>query len=118
MSRRYPFDPFEREPFAGPREIRFTRPPRRVLVGGSLFLLAILLFVFTSPIVGIITDLQWYDALGLSDVFTTRLSIQWGLFIGSFLTSFLYLAVNLLVALRVRSGPGLRADGTRRTIVR
>jgi uncharacterized protein len=119
MSRRYrPFDPFEREPFEGPREIRFTRPPRRFFIGGGLLLLAIAVFLFVSPIVGVVTDLQWYDALGLGSVFTTRLSLQWALFAGSFLVSCLYLAVNVVIALRVRSGPGLRAVGIRRAIVR
>src|SRR5437588_5401996 len=119
MSRRYrPFDPFEREPFDGPREIRFPRPPRRVWLGGLLFLIAIAIFIFASPIVSVITELQWYDALGLKDVYTTRLYLQVGLFVSSFAIAFLYLAANVVLALRVRSGPGLRAVGIRRAIVR
>ena len=119
MSRRYrPFDPFEREPFDGPREIRFPRPPRRVWLGGLLFLIAIVIFIFASPIVSVITELQWYDALGLKDVYTTRLFLQVALFVGSFAISFIYLAANVVLALRVRSGPGLRAVGIRRAIVR
>src|SRR2546423_8195328 len=119
MSRRYrPFDPFEREPFQGPREIRFPQPPRRVWIGGALFLAAIMIFIFASPIVSVITELQWYDALGLKSVYTTRLGMQGGLFVGSLLLSFLYLAGNVVVALRVRTGPGLRAVGIRRAIVR
>src|SRR5438067_5977822 len=84
MSRRYrPFDPFEREPFDGPREIRFPRPPRRVWLGGLLFLIAIVIFIFASPIVSVITELQWYDALGLKDVYTTRLFLQVALFVAA-----------------------------------
>ncbi|HLZ95328.1 MAG TPA: UPF0182 family protein [Candidatus Dormibacteraeota bacterium] len=119
MTRRYrPFDPFERGGFEPPREIRIPRPPRRFWVGLSLVGLAILIFIFTSPIVGVITELQWYDALGFKDVYTTRLVLQTALFVGSLLVAFVYLAANVLIALRIRSGPGLRAVGIRRSIVR
>jgi uncharacterized membrane protein (UPF0182 family) len=120
MSRRYrPFDPFERGgPFEGAREIRFTRPPRRFWIGAALFGLALLVFVFASPIIWFITERQWYAALGYQDVFTTQWILQTFLFVGSLAISFLYLAANVVVALRVRSGPGLRAVGIRRAIVR
>ena len=120
MTRRYrPFDPFERGgPFEGAREIRLPRPPRRFWVGAALFGLAVLIFIFASPIVWLITELQWYDALGVRPIFTTRLSLQAGLFFGSLLVAFTYLAVNMLIALRLRSGPALRAVGIRRSSVR
>src|SRR6266850_1174767 len=120
MTRRYrPFDPFERGgPFEGAREIRLPRPPRRFWVGAALFGLAVLIFIFASPIVWLITELQWYDALGLRAIFTTRLSLQAWLFFGSFLIAFAYLAVNLVIALRLRSGPTLRAVGIRRSSLR
>ncbi|TME52586.1 MAG: hypothetical protein E6I58_15860, partial [Chloroflexi bacterium] len=112
MTRRYrPFDPFERGgPFEA-REIRFPRPPRRFWVGAALFGLAVLIFFFASPIVWFFTEMQWYDALGFKDVFTTRLSMQVVLFVASFAFALLYLAANVLVALRLRSGPSLRAVG-------
>ncbi len=120
MSRRYrPFDPFERGgPFEGARELRIPRPPRRFWFGAGLFLLAVLVFMFASPIVWFFTERQWYAALGYPDVFGTRITLQAVLFIASFAIAFLYLAANVIVALRIRSGPGLRAVGIRRDIVR
>src|SRR5579872_2114704 len=120
MTRRYrPFDPFERGgPFEAGREIRIPRPPRRFWVGVGLFLVAVLVFVFASPVVWFLTQLQWYNALGYGDVFTTRFGLQAELVIGSLAVGFVYLAINVLVSLRVRSGPGLRAVGIRRSSVR
>src|ERR1051326_4893964 len=119
MSRRYrPFDPFERGPFEPPREIRVPRPPRRFWVGLALFGLALLIFIFASPIVSVITELQWYDALGFRDVYATRLTLQFALFAGRLALTFAYLFANALIALRVRSGPALRAVGIRRPILR
>jgi uncharacterized membrane protein (UPF0182 family) len=120
MSRPFrPFDPFERGgPFEGAREIRIPKPPRRFWFGAALFGLAVLVFVFASPIVWFFTERQWYSALGYQDVFTTQLTLKTVLVIASFTIAFLYLAANVVVALHVRSGSGLRAVGIRRTIVR
>ncbi|MEO8745785.1 MAG: UPF0182 family protein, partial [Candidatus Dormiibacterota bacterium] len=100
MTRRYrPFDPFERGgPFEGAREIRIPRPPRRFWVGAGLFGLAILIFIFASPIVWFFTEIQWYEALGYKDVFTTRLLLQTVLFAGSFALAFIFLAANVVIA--------------------
>ena len=119
MTRRYrPFDPFERGGPLEAREIRFPRPPRRFWIGVGLFGLALLIFLFASPIIWFFTELQWFDSLGFKDVFTTRLFLQTALFVGSFLLAFLYLAANVVIALRVRSGPSLRAVGIRRSSIR
>ena len=120
MSRRYrPFDPFERGgAFEGAREIRIPRPPRRFWVGASLFGLAFLIFIFASPIVWFITEREWFDALGYQSVFPTQVVLQVFLFAGSFILALIYLAVNVYVALRVRSGPGLRAVGIRKPVLR
>ena len=120
MTRRYrPFDPFERGgPFEAGREIRIPRPPRRFWIGAGLFGVAILIFIFASPIVWFFTELQWYDSLGYKDVFTTRLVLETVLFVGSFAIAFVYLVANVLIALRVRSGPGLRAVGIRKSSIR
>jgi uncharacterized membrane protein (UPF0182 family) len=119
VTRRYrPFDPFERGPFEGQREIRIPRPPRRFWIGAGLVGLAILVFIVANPIISVVTELQWYDALGFKDVYTTRLTLQTLLFAGSLVVSFVYLAVNVIIALRVRTGPGLRAVGIKRPIVR
>ena len=119
MTRRYrPFDPFERGgPFEA-REIRFPRPPRRFWIGVGLFGLALLIFLFASPIIWFFTELQWFDSLGFKDVFTTRLFLQTALFIGSFVLAFVFLVANVVIALRVRSGPSLRAVGIRRSSIR
>jgi len=92
--------------------------PRRFWGGVALFALAVLVFVLASPIVSFITELQWYDALGLRDVYTTRLGLQWSIGLASLLLAFAYLAVNIFIALRVRAGPGLRAVGIRRSVLR
>jgi len=120
VTRRYrPFDPFERGgPLEPPREIRIPRPPRRFWIGVSLVLIAVLVFIFANPIVTVITELQWYDALGFKDVYATRLVLQTALFVGSLAIAFIYLAANVIVALRIRAGPGLRAVGIRRPVVR
>jgi len=120
MTRRYrPFDPFERGgPFQAGREIRIPRPPRRFWIGAGLFGVAILIFIFASPVVWFFTELQWYDSLGYKDVFTTRLVLETILFVGSFALAFVYLVANVLIALRVRSGPGLRAVGIRKSSLR
>ena len=119
LTRRYrPFDPFERGPFEAPREIRFPRPPRRFWIGVSFVAVAILIFLFASPVVSVITELQWYDALGFKDVYTTRLFLETVLFVGSLAIAFAYLAANVVIALRVRLGPGLRAVGIRRPVIR
>jgi len=119
MTRRYrPFDPFERGGFEPPRDIRIPRPPRRFWIGLSLVLLAILVFTFASPVVTVITELQWYDALGFRDVYSTRLVLQTALFVGSLAIAFIYLVANVLIALRIRTGPGLRAVGIKRPLVR
>ncbi len=119
MTRRYrPFDPFERGPFEPPRELRVPRPPRRFWIGVGLFGVASLIFIFASPIVSLITELQWYNALGFKDIYTTRLVLQTVLFVGSLAITFAYLFANALIALRARSGPGLRAVGIKRPILR
>ena len=120
MTRRYrPFDPFERGgPFDAAREIKLPRPPRRFWIGAALFGLAFLIFILASPVVWFFTEMQWFDALGVRDVFTTRLELQTALFVGSLVVSFVYLAFNVLIALRIRSGPGLRAVGISRSSIR
>ena len=119
MTRRYrPFDPFERGGPFEPREIRFPRPPRRFWIGAGLLGLAVLIFLFASPIVWFFTEIQWYDALGFKDVFTTRVFMQTSLFVGSFALALIYLVANVIIALRVRTGPSLRAVGIARSSIR
>src|SRR2546423_8710239 len=120
MSRRYrPFDPFERGgPLDARSEFRMPQVPRRFWGGVALFALAVLIFIAASPIVSFITELQWYDALGYRDVYTSRVGLQAAITIGSFLIAFVWLAINVVIALRVRSGGALRAVGIRRSALR
>jgi uncharacterized protein len=120
MSRRYrPFDPFERgNAFERGQPFTLPRFPRRFWGGVALFALAILVVIVANPIVAFVTDVEWYDALGLRDVYLTRWGLQWELFLASFLLALVYLAVNVVIALRVRSGGALRAVGIRRSVLR
>ena len=92
--------------------------PRRFWGGVAFFALAVLIFVLASPIVSFITELQWYDSLGYGDVYTTRVWLQVLITLGSFVLAFVWLAVNVVIALRVRSGTALRAVGIRRSALR
>src|SRR5438093_3660192 len=92
--------------------------PRRFWGGVALFALAVLIFIAASPIVSFITELQWYDSLGFRHIYTTRLGLQRSIALCSLLLGFGYLAVNVYIAVRVRSGPGLRAVGIRRSVLR
>ena len=118
MGRRYtPFDPFERSPF-NVSDFTIPRPPRRFWVGLGFFGLAVLVIVLANPLIYFWTETQWYQALGLGDVYITRVQIQAWLFVGSLLVSFLFAAGNVMLAVRSRSGGQLRAVGIRRTSVR
>src|SRR5207237_2469568 len=120
MSRRYrPFDPFERGgPLDARSEFRMPPVPSRFWGGVAFFALAVLIFIAASPIVSFITELQWYDSLGYRDVYTTRVGLQAAVTIGSFVIAFVWLAINVVIALRVRSGAALRAVGIRRSALR
>src|SRR5919204_1448483 len=119
MSRRYrPFDPFDRGPEVPLPEIRIPRPPRRFWVGLAFFAIALLLFMIAGPLVGFITEIQWYQALDLGDVYLTRVRLELSLFLGSLLIAFFFTAFNVAVALRLRSGRGLRTIGIRRSYLR
>jgi len=94
------------------------RIPRRFWAGISLFVLAVLLLIVASPIIGFITEVEWYDSLGYRDVYLTRVGLQAAITIGSFVLAFGWLALNVVVALRARTGPALRAVGIRRSVLR
>lgn len=118
MSRRYPpFDPFERSPFQG-QDFRLPRPPRRFWIGLALIAAAFVLVLLASPILGLVTDLEWFNALGLGDVYVTRLELQFGLFAASIVVAFAYSAGNVAVALRTRQVGALRKVGIRRRWLR
>lgn len=121
MSRRYgqgPFDPFERSPFEGFQQIKLPRPPRRFWIGVGFFAAALAVFIFTQPLIGFITENQWFDALGLGAVYRTRVATQLWLFVLGFLLTFLVTALNAFLALGMNSAGGLRAVGIRRRLIR
>jgi uncharacterized membrane protein (UPF0182 family) len=120
MSRQYPpFDPFQRRgPFERPPQFRMPRPTRRFWTGIAFFGLALLVVIASNPLVAFITDVEWYDSLGLRSVYLTRWGLQWELFLASFLLAFAYLAVNVVIGLRLRSGSALRAVGIRSPVLR
>jgi uncharacterized membrane protein (UPF0182 family) len=94
------------------------RLTRRFWSGMALFGLALLVIVASNPVVSFITDIEWYDALGLRGVYLTRWGLQWELFLASFLIALAYLGVNVVIALRVRSGGALRAVGIQSRVIR
>jgi len=118
MSRRYPpsdpFEGFEGFRFEGMPEIRIPRPPRRFWVGLGFLLAALGVVVLAEPIVGVITESQWYSALGLRAVYITRLELQAALVAVSFLVAFVFAGVNLALAHRLRGGVDLRSVGVRK----
>jgi uncharacterized membrane protein (UPF0182 family) len=64
-----------------PGDIEFGRTVRRwSLIGGTL-LLVFFLLGFAGGLVNLVTDLMWYEALGVREVLTTRLWAQVGLFV-------------------------------------
>ena len=83
MARRYtrgPFDPFDQPPFGGLRDVQIPRPPRRFWVGLGFIGAALLVIFLTAPIVGFLTTIQWFDALGVKGVYLTRVGLETLLF--------------------------------------
>ncbi len=72
----------------------------------------------SNPLIYFWSETQWYQALGLQDVYLTRVAYQAWLFIGSLLMSFVFAAGNVMVGLRARTGGPLRAVGIRRATLR
>ena len=90
------------------REPTASGNPRRIL----WFVLPILVLVLFNRLMAFYTDLMWYESLGLSSVFMTRLWAQFALFAVGALAFWLFLAVNVWImqrlALRLPFGPGGR----------
>src|SRR5215469_6770158 len=98
MARRYsrgPFDPFDQTPFSGFREVQIPRPPRRFWIGVGFIGAALLVVLLTEPIVSFLTEIQWYDALGIKNVYLTRVALELILFFGTLLIAFLFGAANV-----------------------
>ena len=112
-SSRGPFEPFDQPPFGGFREVQIPRPPRRFWIGLGFIGAALLVIFLTAPIVGFLATIQWFDALGIKGVYLTRVGLETLLFFSGLIVAFLFGAVNVAIALRLRSGRALRAVGIR-----
>lgn len=85
------------EPVNEEREPPPPGNPRRLL----WIFLPLLLLLFFNRIVHFYTDFIWYQSLDLASVFYTRIYASLGIFIGSALLFWLFLAVNVFIARRV-----------------
>ena len=112
--RRYP--PFDGDIEMG--DFHLPAPPRGFWVGVVGVLILLFLLFVAGPSLTIYTDLKWFQALGLGDVFTTRLGFELGLFFGSLLAAFVFLTVNVVIALRLREASVLRTIGIHRRFIR
>ncbi|MGH2926934.1 MAG: UPF0182 family protein, partial [Solirubrobacteraceae bacterium] len=124
MARRPPQNPFG-APF-GPRpagfegfgDIHIPRPPRRFWIGLGFVAAAIVLILIANPVVTLITNWEWFSALGFGGAYGTRLLIQVLLFLITLVVAFLFAAANVTVALRLRTSGALRAVGIRHRTLR
>ena len=112
-----PLDPFEPRVFEDFREI-LGRFPRRIWVGLGFIAAGLVVVLITSPLVGFITENEWYNALGIGSVYRTRIAYEAWLFFLTFAISFGFAATNVWIVLRRRSGAALRAVGIGRRVVR
>ena len=82
-------------------------PRRPVVTGGGnprrwlWIIIPILLFILLSRGLGFYANWFWYDSLGLTSVFLTRLWASFGLFAAGALIFWLFLAFNMLLAQRL-----------------
>jgi uncharacterized membrane protein (UPF0182 family) len=124
MARRPPQNPFgtpfgPRPPgFEGLGEIHLPRPPRRFWIGLGFVAAALVLILIAAPIVNLITNWEWFSSLGFGGAYGTRLLIQVLLFLGTLVVAFLFAAVNVAIALRLRTSGALRAVGIRHRTLR
>ena len=86
------------EPGDEPRPVNAPRPPRRLL--WILFVL-FLLFVLYNVGLGFLSDLVWFGSLGYESILWTRVTASFGLFVAATLLTWLFIAVNVLIARRL-----------------
>jgi uncharacterized protein len=109
--------PFDAGPLGGIREI-FTRAPRRSRIGLGFIGAALVVVLVTSPLVGFITENEWYDALGIGSVYRTRIAYEAALFFAALAISLCFATGNVWLALRQRAGRVPRGIGIRRRVWR
>ncbi len=96
-----------------------NRPSRRwrswiIWIVVAIFVLAILI---PSLLAEAITDWMWFGSQGLADVYTTRLWLALGVFVGGLALGLIFLLVNWLGALRAVQ-PGTLFEGQQEVIPR
>jgi len=106
--RRYP--PFDDDVQITP--LRLPTPPRGTWFVLGVIGVVIVILAVAGPAIAIWTGLLWFKALGIQEVYTTRLGLQLWLFFGSLLVAFVYVAVNVLIALRFRASSVLRTPSS------
>src|SRR5215467_7580400 len=109
--------PFDAGPLGGIREI-FIRAPRRSRIGLGFIGAALVVVLVTSPLVGFITENEWYDALGIGSVYRTRIAYEAALFFSTLAISLCFATANVWLALRQRSGRVPRGIGIRSRVWR
>ena len=88
-------------PFGGPLAGGDWGRYRRWLLIGLLLVALLVVLGLAGGLVNLLTDLQWFSALGLSSVLTTRLWVQVGLFVAGYLAFAVPALVSILIARRV-----------------
>ncbi len=104
----------EPPPFRRPTVVRPGGPgrqPRWGLIIGVL-VVVFLLFGVLGGLVSLVTDLLWYDSLGLRSVLTTRLWSQVGLFALGFVAFVLPALASIWLARRIAPQVPIRRVGT------
>jgi uncharacterized membrane protein (UPF0182 family) len=89
-----------------------------VWIGVGFIAAALVVVLITSPLVGFITENEWYNALGIGSVYRTRIAYEALLFFLTFAISFGFAVVNVWTALRLRAGTALLEVGIRRRVLR
>lgn len=87
------------------------RTPRWGLIVGVL-VVVFLLFGVLGGLVNLVTDLMWYDSLGLRNVLTTRLWSQVGLFALGFVAFVVPALLSIWLARRIAPQVPIRRVGT------
>ncbi|NJN84719.1 MAG: COG1615 family transporter, partial [Caldilineaceae bacterium] len=90
-------EPPGQSPNRTPRPAMPEGNPRRLL----WFLIPLLIFIFFNRFLDFYADWYWYGSLGLTSVFTTRIWAEVGLFLVGAVVFWLFLAINVLLAIRM-----------------
>jgi len=80
-----------------PRRVPQGRPSRAWL----WLLIPVALFFFFNVGLGFLSDSAWYRSLGYESVYYTRIGASLGLFVAGFLTAWLFITLNILLARRL-----------------